>query len=59
MARACGSVDVSDARSLRQVGFYRVTGTGADYPSSNSWDVGWYNDDSRRVRSSRRGGRKV
>ena len=45
-------VDVSDARSLRQVGFYRVTGTGADNPSSNSWDVGWYNDDSRR------GGRK-
>ncbi len=51
-------VDVSDARSLRQVGFYRVTGTGADNPSSNSWDVGWYNDDSRRGRSSRRGGRK-
>ena len=37
-------VDVSDARDLRQIGYYRVTGTGTDNPSSNSWDVAWYND---------------
>jgi hypothetical protein len=48
-------VDISDARDMRQVGFYRVTGTGADNPSSNSWDVAWYNDDSLRGKSSRRG----
>jgi hypothetical protein len=35
-------VDISDARDMRQVGYYRVTGTGADNPSSNSWDVAWY-----------------
>jgi hypothetical protein len=51
-------VDVSNARDLRQVGFYRVTGTGTDNPSSNSWDVGWYNDDSRKGRSSQKGGPK-
>jgi hypothetical protein len=37
-------VDVSNARNLRQIGYYRVTGTGDDNPSSNSWDVAWYND---------------
>jgi hypothetical protein len=37
-------VDVSNARDLRQVGYYRVTGTGADNPSSNSWDVAWYDE---------------
>jgi hypothetical protein len=37
-------VDVSNARNLRQIGYYRVTGTGTDNPSSNSWDVAWYND---------------
>ena len=37
-------LDISDARDLRQVGYYRVTGTSADNPSSNSWDVAWYND---------------
>jgi hypothetical protein len=37
-------VDVSDARDMRQIGYYRVTGTGTDNPSSNSWDVAWYND---------------
>jgi hypothetical protein len=37
-------VDVGNARNLRQIGYYRVTGTGTDNPSSNSWDVAWYND---------------
>ena len=32
-------LDISDARSVDQVGYYRVTGTGTDNPSSNSWDV--------------------
>jgi hypothetical protein len=40
-------VDVSDARDLRQVGYYRVTGTtpnsGAN-PSSNSWDMEFKTD---------------
>ena len=48
-------LDISNARDLRQVGYYRVTGTGTDNPSSNSWDVAWYNDDSRR-RTSQQGG---
>ncbi len=47
-------LDISDARDLRQVGFYRVTGTGTDNPSSNSWDVAWYNDRARRAGSPRR-----
>jgi hypothetical protein len=37
-------VDVSDASDMRQIGYYRVTGTDADNPSSNSWDVAWYDD---------------
>ena len=33
-------VDISDARDVRQVGFYRVTGTEPRRnPSSNSWDM--------------------
>jgi hypothetical protein len=48
-------LDISDARNLRQVGFYRVVGTGADNPSSNSWDVAWYNDKSRKGKRSRKG----
>jgi hypothetical protein len=32
-------LDISDARGVSQVGYYRVTGTGTDNPSSNSWDV--------------------
>lgn len=32
-------VDISDARDVRQVGYYRVTGTSTDNPSSNSWDM--------------------
>jgi hypothetical protein len=36
-------VDISDARNVRQIGFFRVTGDGsADNPSSLSWDVGWH-----------------
>jgi hypothetical protein len=50
-------VDVSDARDMRQIGYYRVTGTGADNPSSNSWDVAWYNDDPPNGWSSRKGKR--
>ena len=50
-------VDVSDARDMRQVGYYRVTGTGTDNPSSNSWDVAWYNDDPPKGKSSRKGKR--
>lgn len=40
-------LDISNARDVRQVGYYRVTGTtdqnGAN-PSSNSWDVSFYRD---------------
>jgi hypothetical protein len=50
-------LDISDARELRQVGYYRVTGTSADNLSSNSWDVAWYNDDPPRASSSRKGQR--
>ena len=32
-------LDISNARDVRQVGYYRVTGTGTDNPSSNSWDM--------------------
>jgi hypothetical protein len=32
-------LDISNARAVQQVGYYRVTGTGAGNPSSNSWDV--------------------
>src|SRR5215207_683362 len=38
-------VDVSDARDLRQVGYYYVTGTDAEAnPSSLSWDTAWHGD---------------
>ena len=37
-------VDISNARDVRQVGFYRVTGTGTDNPSSNSWDMAFKSD---------------
>jgi hypothetical protein len=37
-------LDISDARDVRQIGYYRVTGTGAGNPSSNSWDTEWRND---------------
>jgi hypothetical protein len=48
-------LDISNARDMRQVGFYRVVGTGADNPSSNSWDVAWYNDRPPKGKSSRKG----
>jgi hypothetical protein len=41
-------LDISDARDLRQVGYYRVTGTGADNPSSNSWDMAFFDWSSKR-----------
>lgn len=47
-------LDISNARDLRQIGYYRVTGTGTDNPSSNSWDVGWYPQDRRKGKRSRR-----
>jgi hypothetical protein len=38
-------LDISDARDVRQVGYYRVTGTDAvTNPSSNSWDVAFHGD---------------
>jgi len=50
-------LDISNARNVRQVGYFRVTGTtdaAGENPSSNSWDVEFYND-RRRGRTS--GGR--
>jgi hypothetical protein len=38
-------IDGSDARNLRQVGYYFVTGTdAATNPSSLSWDTAWHGD---------------
>ncbi len=40
-------LDISNARDVRQVGYYRVTGTtpdNGDNPSSNSWDMAFYGD---------------
>jgi hypothetical protein len=38
-------VDISNARDVQQVGYYRVTGTDpATNPSSNSWDVAFKSD---------------
>ena len=54
-------VDISNARDLRQIGYYRVTGTGDGNPSSNSWDVGWYSDDgskSGKGKRARKGSRR-
>ncbi len=35
-------LDISNARDVRQIGYYRVTGTDpATNPSSNSWDLEW------------------
>jgi hypothetical protein len=41
-------LDIGDADNVRQVGYFRVTGTATDNPSSNSWDMGFF--------STRRGG---
>ena len=32
-----------------------MTGTGSDNPSSNSWDVAWYNEDPPKGKASRKG----
>jgi hypothetical protein len=49
-------VDISDARDVRQVGYYRVTGTtpgsGAN-PSSNSWDMAFFDQGRRNKHGSR------
>jgi hypothetical protein len=49
-------LDISDARDVRQVGYYRVTGTtpssGAN-PSTNSWDMAFF-DAGRRDRDGAR-----
>jgi hypothetical protein len=38
-------IDATDARDLRQVGYYYVTGTDAETnPSSLSWDTAWHGD---------------
>jgi hypothetical protein len=37
-------LDISNARDVRQIGYYRVTGTSDGNPSSNSWDTEWRND---------------
>ena len=37
-------LDIGNARNVRQVGYYRVTGTGTDNPSSNSWDLAFRTD---------------
>jgi hypothetical protein len=50
-------VDVGNARNMRQVGYYRVTGTSSDNPSSNSWDVAWYDERQPKGGSSRKGKR--
>jgi hypothetical protein len=34
-------LDVSNARDVRQIGYYRVSGSESE-PSSNSWDLAWY-----------------
>jgi hypothetical protein len=37
-------LDISNARDIRQVGYYRVTGTSDDNPDSNSWDMAFRTD---------------
>jgi hypothetical protein len=37
-------LDISDARDVRQVAYYRVTGTSEDNPDSNSWDMAFRSD---------------
>jgi hypothetical protein len=37
-------IDASNARNLRQVGYYYVTGTDAANPGSSSWDTAWRGD---------------
>jgi hypothetical protein len=37
-------IDTSDARNLRQVGYFSVTGTDGTNPSSLVWDTAWHGD---------------
>ena len=37
-------LDISNARDVRQVGYYRVTGTSEENPDSNSWDMAFRTD---------------
>jgi hypothetical protein len=37
-------IDASNARNLRQVGYYYVAGTDAANPSTLSWDTAWHGD---------------
>jgi hypothetical protein len=37
-------LDISNARDVRQIGYYRVTGTSAENPTSNSWDMAFWTD---------------
>jgi hypothetical protein len=37
-------LDISDARDVRQIAYYRVTGTSEDNPTSNSWDMAFRTD---------------
>jgi hypothetical protein len=37
-------LDISDARDVRQVAYYRVTGTSDENPTSNSWDMAFWTD---------------
>ena len=40
-------LDISNARQVQQVGYYRVSGTGTDNPTSNSWDVAFRSVESK------------
>jgi hypothetical protein len=43
-------LDISDARDVEQVGYYRVTGTDATTnPSSNSWDVAFRSEGKKKA----------
>jgi hypothetical protein len=37
-------LDISNARDVRQIGYFRVTGTSEDNPTSNSWDMAFRTD---------------
>jgi hypothetical protein len=37
-------LDISNARDVRQIAYYRVTGTSDENPSSNSWDMAFRTD---------------
>jgi hypothetical protein len=37
-------LDIGNARDIRQVGYFRVTGTSGNNPDSNSWDMAFRSD---------------